>query len=105
MQISNIQEWRMYVIHNTNVYGRNVINFCQVWANKMEQVMTEMVCKLDLFVVKESFHYAYTHKTIGPNQARAATEMLVVTWKFGPQLDELLTEINDEFNPYEWVRK
>lgn len=104
LQINNIAEWRMYVIHNTSVYGRNVINFCQVWANRMEQIMAEAVCKLDLFIIKESFHYAYNRKTVGPNQAKAAAEMLVAVWEFGPKLEELFMEINDEFNPYEWVR-
>lgn len=105
MQISNREEWRLYVVHNTSVYGRNVINFCQVWANKMEALIAEnRPGHLNLFIVKESFHYAFRYKSIGPNQAKAAAEMLVKVWALGPQLEELLAEINDEFNPYEWER-
>lgn len=101
MQISNIEEWRLFQIHNTSWYGRTIMNFSQAWANKMEEMMN--VSPLNLFIIKESFHTVFNSKEIARNQTSAALEVLLKCWKYGQKLGDLLNEIspNNDFNPFD----
>jgi hypothetical protein len=102
MEIIDKEEWRLYLLHNMSYYGRNILNFAQIWANKMEEQIY-ITGQLNLYIIKESFHYTFTMKGATSNQTKIALQVLYRVWKYGPQMMELLNEIspNNDFDPHD----